>query len=74
MEPQEEPLQKRPHSKKTAIYYGESKSPADTESARTLTLGFRTMRNKCPLFVSHSVNGDLLQQPEGTKKLVKYEN
>lgn len=74
MEPQRVPFQKRPRSKKTAIYCGESGSPADTESAHSLILGFRTMRNKCPSFVSHSVYGDLLQQPEGMKKLVKYGN
>lgn len=41
---------------------------SDTEYAGVLILDFllpsRTVGNECPLFVSHSIHGVLLQQPE----------
>lgn len=46
-----------------------------TGSAGTLTLGFAASRiasNEFLLFISHSVSGDLLEQPEWSKMLLYF--
>ena len=62
------------HSSTTAISKPESRSPAGTQSASALILGFpesRPVKNKVLLFISHLGYDNLLKQPELTKTLSK---
>lgn len=58
------------YTEKMAIREPDSRLSPDTESAAPFISDFsasRTLRNKCLMWISHSVCGPVLQQPEGTE-------